>query len=159
MPEKGSKSEYNKGVKKGKLPRIIFMVIIFFIAFFVYKYRTVVYAQINELKFSPIGEHFTELYFNNYYNLPNKLVAEKPFYFSFTVHNQEGRSKIYPYRVYVILNNSEMFIIDKNTMKLEDNEQKTINEKYNFSNQAKSAIFYIELTELNQEIHFKLNNN
>jgi hypothetical protein len=129
---------------------------IFFIA---YTYRFVIYRQLNNLKLIPTSEHFTELYFENSTTLPKKIPDGRIVYFSFTIHNLEGKNVDYHYSVYLQDELGHIVTIDNRTQSLKDNESKTILESYRFDsvNHPKETIF-VSLPELNQDIHFSLIN-
>lgn len=125
-----------------------------------FTYRTLgsaVYEQLNKFGLMPEPERFTELYFDDYDNLPKKIIDNKTISFSFTVHNLEGMDKEYPYVIYTKKNHGET-VLDIKTVSVKNNEYKTVTESYTFNEFSTEEIVFIELIEQDQKIHFLLTN-
>lgn len=125
-------------------------------AYFGNAYKTSIYKQLDDLHLIPRQEYFTELYFNNHTNLPKKLAKGVSINFSFAIRNLEGKDKEYPYIVYFKNDKYGTTTLDLKTVLVKDNEEKIINETYTFSSKTLKETLFVELTELNQEIHFAL---
>ena len=84
------------------------------------------------LSFIPLGiEPLTEVYFENHTALPNLIFLNKPYNFSFTVHNLEYQKMGYNYTINAYdENDTLLFNLDSGNMILEDNETKTIFEDF-----------------------------
>lgn len=75
----------------------------------------------------PHNQTFTELAFNNVYNLPTTIPANNQISFSFWVHNVEGRNLVYPYTI-IIKSGNTSTVIKKGEFYLADNHQASIKE-------------------------------
>ena len=116
-----------------------------------------VYKKMDEMMLIPRQNPYTSLYFEYYDDLPTKVAAGETVNFSFTIKNEEGTDKVYTYNVY--FNNGEnrkRIPVDKGTISLKDGESKTINEQYEFTQDHKKEILYVEIPETGQKIHFIL---
>ncbi len=85
------------------------------------------------LSFIPLGiEPLTELYFENHTTLPKIIFLNKPYNFSFTVHNLEYQDMRYKYDIRAFdENNTLLFKMDSREILLVNNETKTIFESFN----------------------------
>jgi hypothetical protein len=83
------------------------------------------------LLFIPLGiEPLTEVYFENHTQLPVYIFMDKPYDFSFTVHNLEYQRMRYYYTVDTFDENGTfMFNIDKNQFILEENQSVNVGER------------------------------
>ena len=84
------------------------------------------------LAFIPLGiEPLTEVYFENHTALPAYLFLDKPYNYSFTVHNLEYQEMKYYYSVDAYdENNTLLYNMDNGEIHLYNNESKTINEQF-----------------------------
>jgi len=99
------------------------------------------------LSFIPLGiEPLTELYFENHTALPSTISINKPYNYSFTIHNLEYQEMAYDYTINAYdENNTFLYEIDSGNILLADNETKTISE--NFSMKT-----YFGRTKINVDI-------
>ncbi len=84
------------------------------------------------LSFIPLGiEPLTEVYFENHTKLPVYLFLNKPYNYSFTVHNLEYQKMRYTYTIDAFdEENNLLYNMDKGEFILENNESKTIQEQF-----------------------------
>lgn len=84
------------------------------------------------LSFIPLGiEPLTEVYFENHTKLPAYLFLNKPYNYSFTVHNLEYQKMRYNYTIDAYgEDDSLLYNMDKGEFILLDNETKTIYEEF-----------------------------
>jgi hypothetical protein len=84
------------------------------------------------LMFIPLGiEPLTEVYFENHTALPVYLFLDKPYNYSFTVHNLEHQKMRYYYTIDAYdENNTFLYTMDSGDFILLNNESKTINEQF-----------------------------
>jgi hypothetical protein len=86
------------------------------------------------LSFIPLGiEPLTELYFENHTDLQENIFLNKPYNFSFTVHNLEYQKMGYNYTVTAYSsdeNRTKLLDISSGSIILEDNESRTIDESF-----------------------------
>jgi len=101
------------------------------------------------LSFIPLGiEPLTELYIENHTSLPFNVFLGKVYNFSFTTHNLEYQDVEYNYTVNAYdVNNTLLAEIDKGSFVLANNESKTINEKYWFTNRFERAKIEVVITK------------
>lgn len=87
------------------------------------------------LSFIPLGiEPLTEVYFENHTKLPTYLFLDKPYNYSFTVHNLEYQKMRYYYNVSAFNEDGEfLYEMDSGNFILENNETKTIFEDFSYS--------------------------
>lgn len=128
------------------------------VALFLYAYRSDLYGELNRLKLIPQPEPFTELYLNDYSSLssslPTKIVYGQKISFSFIIHNVEGRVMSYPYKVYIVNDDTSTTTIDSKTVTLAANASTSIPESYMFSASHKQATIFIDLKNPPQSLHF-----
>lgn len=84
----------------------------------------------------PLGiEPLTELYFENHTSLPKIIFLNKPYNFSFTVHNLEYQDMRYDYNVSGFDENGTfVYDFDSGEIYLSNNETKTIYENFSMKN-------------------------
>ncbi|MGA3292213.1 MAG: hypothetical protein ABSC49_03670 [Candidatus Microgenomates bacterium] len=103
-------------------------------------------------------ETFTELYFENHLELPSTSVLGKTVNFAFTVHDLEYKNIVYPYEVYIECLekgcNGEKQIIDKGSFTLNQDEYKTIPEKYTLTLPTERIQIVVDLINKKQQIDF-----
>jgi hypothetical protein len=99
------------------------------------------------LSFIPLGiEPLTEVYFENHTELPSTVLLYKEYNFSFTTHNLEYQKMGYNYTINAYNENDTLlFSIDSGNFVLEDNETKTISEKFTMRNRFKRARIAIDI--------------
>lgn len=107
----------------------------------------------------PIAETFTELYFDDFRALPNKVIANQEVRFTFVVKNMEGLNKVYPYGVFFLYPNGDEVNFEKGTVSLKSGESKKININHKFLSSDLVGKVVVELEGRNQQIHFLLPNN
>ena len=80
-------------------------------------------------------EPLTELYFENHTTLPAYLFLNKPYNFSFTVHNLEYQEMRYYYTVSAYDENGTfLYNLDSGDFILQNNESQTIPEEFTMAN-------------------------
>ena len=124
-----------------------------------YGYRGALYGEMNRFKLLPIPERFTELYFQNSALLPKQVVNGQSISFSFTIHNAEGVTTVYPYAVYFETTDGQRATFAGNTITIDDGASKTIVISHTFATSNIKGKVIVSLTQLNQEIDFLLPNN
>lgn len=84
------------------------------------------------LAFIPLGiEPLTEVYFENHTALPAYLFLDKPYNFSFTIHNLEYQKMRYEYSIDAYSEDDTLlYNIDSGELLMFDNETKTTNEQF-----------------------------
>lgn len=103
----------------------------------------------------PHNQAFTELAFNNVYNLPSTIPANNQIYFSFWVHNVEGRTYTYPYTV-SLKTGSKTTILTNSSLTLLSNARTSISEHVTVPNSSSRLQVEVTLTSLRQSIDFWL---
>jgi uncharacterized membrane protein len=98
-------------------------------------------------------EPFTELYFQNHTQLPQNILPNRQYTFTFTIHNHENQDKQYSYDVYIDDNNTKHYL-DHNTITLKNNATITIQESFLLTQPIAKAKVIINLTDKNQQIDF-----
>lgn len=124
------------------------------VAVFAYADRSAIAAQMNAWQLLPQPERFTELYFNNYLQLPKTAVARKAFSFSFTIHNLEGAPTTYPYQVYFEYPNGNQAVFEDGSVTVPDGATSSIPVAYQFPASDLVGQVVVELTSLGQKIDF-----
>jgi len=99
-------------------------------------------------------EKFTELYFEDSINLPKKVMENKEYNFTFTIHNLEGDKVDYPYIVY-LQSETKRITLDEGNVAIPDYGYKTITEAFGPLKMTDIKIVVI-LSEKNQQIDFWL---
>lgn len=106
---------------------------------------------------SPKPETFTELYFNDHIELPDRVYENIPFNISFTVHNLEHQPMTYPVKVYIpeASSSGEALPVFSGTLELEHDESETTQLEITVPalNYERYKMI-VELENLNQNIHF-----
>ena len=111
--------------------------------------------QMNNWNLLPQPETFTELYFDDHLKLPSNVKVNTPQKFSFVIHNEEYKTMTYPYIVYTA-SASGQTLIDLKSVTLQQNQYKTINEKFIEPNAVKREEVVVKLQNLNQQIDFRI---
>jgi hypothetical protein len=143
-------------------PNLIYLLLIILIlgiiCFIIYFAQGPIYQTLYNWDLIPKPERFTELYFNNSETLPSSTTKDDPLSFSFTIHNEEGTSTVYPYTVYFQDPEGDKTTITKNTVTLPDNASTTIAISHVFKSTDEQGSVVVDLTSLNQQIDFLLSN-
>jgi hypothetical protein len=101
------------------------------------------------LAFIPLGiEPLTEVYFENHTTLPAYLFLDKPYNFSFTIHNLEYQDMRYVYNIGVYdENNTFKYSLDSGEIYLFNNESTTIHEKFVMNEPFGRADIVVNITK------------
>jgi hypothetical protein len=145
--------------KKAAWIIIIILLIICGIKYIAYMEQTAIYNGLYALKLIPRPERFTELYFEQASSLPAETVQGVASTFSFTIHNEEGATTTYPYRVYFQYPSGHQVTLAADTVVLADNASQTIMVSHAFlaSNEQGSVI--VVLPTIDQTIDFLVPDN
>jgi len=144
---------------KAKTVIILLIVVLVLVATVaIYRYQAGISDALSTVKLVPTPEAYTELYFNNTESLPTSTIAGKPTVFSFTIHNVEGTSTIYPYAVYFQPANGAQLVLVSSTVSLADGASTTIEIAHTFQTSNIDGRVVVDLSSLNQEIDFLLPN-
>jgi len=98
-------------------------------------------------------EKFTELYFEDYSNLPKKIKLGEEQSFKFTIHNLENKDINYSYEVYIDVN-GEKQIIGTNSIFIKNKEFKTIVEDFTLTPPTAKVEVIVNLINKDQQIDF-----
>ncbi len=118
--------------------------------------KPAVIAQMNDWKLLPQDEPFTELFLNNHLDLPKEIVKGQTVSFSFTIHNLEGKTMTYPYVVYLKTDGGYQIPIAHDSVTVNNKQARTIVESYTFKNADQNVTVFIELSGVNQNLHFRI---
>jgi hypothetical protein len=101
------------------------------------------------LAFIPLGiEPLTEVYFINHTALPAYLFLNKPYNYSFIVHNLEYQEMRYYYTIDAYdENNTFLYNMDKGEIHLYDNESKTVYENFSMNKSFGRADIVVNITK------------
>jgi hypothetical protein len=101
------------------------------------------------LAFIPLGiEPLTEVYFENHTTLPAYVFLDKPYNFSFTIHNMEYQRMRYTYTIDAYdENNTFLFNVDENEFILEENQSVTAAERFIMDNPFNRARIVVNVTK------------
>lgn len=99
-------------------------------------------------------ETFTELYLENHLKLPKETTTDKVHTFTFTIHNLEYQTVIYPYEVVIQKENGEIIDLIVNQVELKHDETKQIPVNYVFKQPVDRAKVTVNLKNKDQAIHF-----
>lgn len=124
--------------------------------FVLYGGRHVIYVGLNSLRLIPHEEPITELYFESPLPVLPTINVNDQVAFSFTIHNMEGATTTYQYRVYA-LTASGTSTVEIGTISLADTAYGTRREVLLFTKASRQAEIFVELTDpVSEVIHFKL---
>src|SRR5258708_27948147 len=87
-------------------------------------------AEMGNLRLLPLQEGFTELYFNDSTSLPTVAGAGKLISFSFSVHNNQGVSDVYPYVAYFEASDGSRTVLSTGTISLTSGASKAVTVSY-----------------------------
>lgn len=98
-------------------------------------------------------EKFTELYFENHLNLPQRIKKNKIYSFKFTIHNHESVDKNYTYEIYFEKDGKKQ-IVKESSIFIKDEEYTTIDENFSIDLSKTKAKIVVDLSNNNQQIGF-----
>lgn len=131
--------------------------------FVAYTQRQAVQAQLDAFKLLPEPETFTELYVNNFTQLsgtlPKNIKAGESMSFSFTVHNVEGKTVVYPYVISIVDDAGSTTTIASSSVTLESGQSAVVPVEYVFRSSQRRVSVVITLSNLDQSIHFFIPTN
>lgn len=153
-PKSGFNDFMSKTSTRSKVIFVAISLAILIAIFELPEIRATVYAELSELKLIPMPERFTELYFNNHLSLPKQTVAGQSASFSFTIHNVEGITTTYPYRVYFEYPRGHQVDFASSTVTLADGATTTVAVSHIFLASNETGKVVVDLTALNQQIDF-----
>lgn len=139
---------------KFKIKLISILLVAFLLGFWAFAVRAEIYAMLYDNKLLPINEKLTELYFEDYLNLPTKIVAAEKVNFSFAIHNLEGEAREYPYTVFVKSLDNRLIVIEQKSVTLSDGETKIVTVSYEPTETIPGGTVNVDLNRMNQQIHF-----
>jgi hypothetical protein len=102
-------------------------------------------------------ETFTELYFEDHLNLPNKITPNKVYSFKFDVHNLENKDMTYPYEIYLQAGNVKL-PIKKAVITVKNNQYQTVKEDFLIDAPISRSEIVVNLINKNQQIDFWIEN-
>lgn len=146
IPAEENKIEESEGVSEKKKSH-------FWDYFFTVLFLLIVIAAMVYVSAQKKPEPLTELYFEDYKNLPE--YSNGVIDFKFVIHNIEGKDIDYNVEVAVEINGKKT-IMDGFQAKLKDNEKKVIYEKLNITDFKKARVI-VSLVNKNQDIYFWTN--
>jgi len=139
----------------GKYFPLLLLVLCVILIGLVYMNKPKVYALLDTMYLIPRKETFTELYLNDYPQIPARLLLAKQTYpFTFTIRNIEGVQTAYEYEVYFTNASGTPRNISRRTIVLEDGERALIREEFTVVDPKETGTVVINLVDLKQEIHF-----
>lgn len=98
--------------------------------------------------------NFTELYFRDQSTLPSKVSIQKWYSFTFTIHNMENRTMVYPYTVFIEQNNGAVHILESKKITIENNASASVQVGFILNAPVTQERVTVNLTSLNQQIDF-----
>ncbi|HEX8965191.1 MAG TPA: hypothetical protein VF820_02025 [Patescibacteria group bacterium] len=129
-----------------------------FLSVVIYQNRQVIIDSVNAKP-----ETFTELYFENNENLPQKITTDQNFNFKnptlalftfqFSVHNKENKDMTYLYEVFTIIDGKKT-LINTGELFIKNNETQTTTEKFSAEKIFPKTEVVVNLINKNQEISF-----
>jgi len=146
-------------LKYSLLTKILVLLIISFSVFKLFQYIVKTNPAIREaisLATTVRPETFTELYFENHTQLPNKIVGWNTYPFSFTIHNLEDKDMEYPYSVYTIRDGKKVITYKEDKVTIKKGEYKTITATIKALKPLDTKVV-VDLTDKNQQISFLMN--
>lgn len=112
---------------------------------------------LDDWKFIPKDEVFTELYLIDYDGIDHRAPKNgNQIDFSFAISNHEGKKMSYKYEVYLETEEGKN-IIDRNSISVENEETAFVEEKYIFTKDHAGGFIRIQLLDPSQSIHILLN--
>ena len=104
----------------------------------------------------PEPENLTELYFEDHDNLPKIIKRRENYTFTFTIHNLENRTAVYPYVVYLETIDKKI-VLDGGIVSLKNGEYASIREDFGPLKPIRMKIT-VELVNRKQPISFWMEN-
>ena len=146
---KRSKKNYRRIIK------IEILILVFFAIFGLYWYAQSNPSIKEAIKMATTvqPETFTELYFENHTQLPNKIIGWNKYTFSFTIHNLEDKDMEYPYSIYTVRDGKKVITYHEDKIIIKKGEYKTIIETINALKPLDTKVV-VDLTDKNQQISF-----
>jgi hypothetical protein len=133
-----------------KITLIVAVITSLFSAYLIYKPTIKSVMAANHLL--PEPENLTELYFENHTSLPKTIQPDGVYGFSFTIHNLENKTVLYPYQVYIQTGDLKLSL-DQGKVTLNNNQSMTVKENFSAPENIRSQII-VELEGRNQQISF-----
>jgi stress response protein SCP2 len=121
--------------------------------------KDTIYVKTYESLLKRKSQSFTELYFEDYSQLPKKVSSNGELDFTFFIHNKEGKTTTYPYYVYFESIRGKKVGLASGSAQLSDEESKSIKVNYIFPDSNQTGRIVVELTNLNQKIDFLIPRN
>lgn len=154
-------------IKKLNYILIVLIIILCLANIFFHIRNTVDFEKIQET-ITRQPESFTELYFENHNDLPNKLASpdqytwyDNPntnlYTFSFTIHNHENKDMKYTYEVYTLEKTKSL--IDTGEVFVGNNQSKTIKVNFSYPLFHERTKVIVSLLETKQDISFWIDKN
>jgi hypothetical protein len=140
--------------------RFILAIIVIFLIFLYRSYETRgwFYVFLDNQMIIPRQEAYTELYFMKPSSLPVTIVKGDKVSFSFTIHNLEGRSFVYPYEVFILPSSTTTTtMLTKGTSTLANGERTDITIQLAFARSPGRSQIVVRLPESGKEIRFHVN--
>lgn len=100
---------------------------------------------------NPVKEPFTELYFEDFKTLPKIIILNQEYFFSFTIHNKEGKNMNYPTTVTLELDN-KIIPIYSQSLFIQDEQLKTTIVPLKIEQNFSKGKISVQLPD--HEIHF-----
>jgi hypothetical protein len=114
--------------------------------------------QLNAWKLLPQPEPLTELYFTHPNNLPSTFTSGQSQTVSFTVHNIEYKTEVYPYSIVETSNNGAQSVTLANgSFTLQQNQYEKINRPATISDLGSRVKVEVNLPSVNESIDYWLN--
>ena len=98
-------------------------------------------------------ETFTELYFEDHLDLPQKIELRKNQFFRFTIHNLEYQDMTYKYEIRAI-DDKESRTLSSKSASLTHDEYKTFYQSFNLATSSGRMKIQVSLVNKDQPIHF-----
>ncbi|HVZ67394.1 MAG TPA: hypothetical protein VG917_03960 [Patescibacteria group bacterium] len=127
---------------------------LFLIGLLIYK-KPLILSKLNDLNLVPKPENLTEIYFDNYSSLEKNVLTDKPYSFSFVIHNLEGKKESYFYQITLDVNGKSV-LLDSNSVDVDSNSKKVIGETYKIPERAENATIRVEFPFKNQRIFYRV---
>jgi hypothetical protein len=99
------------------------------------------------------GAPFTELYYNNYSELPQNIRLNQTYNFSFTINNRETEEQIYLIRVRVEYDGKKKSILSSD-VKIDPDQSLSFPVSFNMNEPFAQAKIAVRLDNIGHEIHF-----
>jgi hypothetical protein len=147
---------------KGKLKKILvfFICVLIILGVFpMFVGKDTIYVKTYESLLERKSQSFTELYFEDYSQLPKKVSTTGAIDFTFFIHNKEGITTTYYYYVYFVSIKGKKVGLASGSIDLANEDSKNIKVDYVFPDPNQTGRIVVELTNLNQKIDFLIPRN